>query len=93
LNGYKEIIRQEKLSPNDNLAKNYAIQQLYPRKTQVADKRTHSIKTINPYRYDFEDFRGDKDWTKCLSQNYCLRERPMPYSATSVLNISRAIKG
>jgi hypothetical protein len=64
LNGYKEILKQEKLSTNDNLAKNYAIRQLYSHKTQAADKRTHSIKTINPYQYDFEDFRGDKDWTK-----------------------------
>jgi hypothetical protein len=60
----REIITRNHLNPDDNLAKNYAIQQLYSSKTQVFDKRTRSLRTIYPYQYDFKDYRGDKDWTK-----------------------------
>lgn len=59
-----EIIKQEKLNPNDNTVKNYAIQKLYSKDTKFSYKDLNTIKTFKPLEYDFEDFRADKDWTK-----------------------------
>lgn len=60
----KYVLRQERLDSNDNLAKNYAIQKLYSQKIQLFNKSSGTTMTIAPFRYDFEDFRGDNDWTK-----------------------------
>jgi hypothetical protein len=57
-------MKQDKL-PNTSLAKNYAIFKFFSDTIKVkmvgAEKR---IVTHYPLRYDFEDFYGEKDWTK-----------------------------
>ncbi len=60
----RQIMKSEKLNPNDNLAKNYAIQKLFSGGAKVYDKRSQSLQLLKSLRYDFEDFRALKDWTK-----------------------------
>ena len=58
-----QIIRDEKLSHNNNVALNYAIQQLYLRPVQYLD-RDGIVKEHQPFKYDFDDYMGDYDYSK-----------------------------
>lgn len=60
----RQIIQSEKLNSNDNLAKNYAIQKLFAGGAKLYDNRTKTFQPVKPFLYDFEDYRGEKDWTK-----------------------------
>ncbi|MFY0255564.1 hypothetical protein ACDQ55_16595 [Chitinophaga sp. 30R24] len=58
----KYIIRKEKLDSTDNLAKNYAIQKIFSDTVLYFDKKTNQLKKILPFRYDFEDYKGENHW-------------------------------
>jgi hypothetical protein len=60
----RQIMKTERLDPNDDLAKNYAIQKLFSGGAQVYDQRTKTLKPVKPLQYDFNDFFGEKDWKK-----------------------------
>ena len=56
-------MKNEKISENNNLGKNYAIQKLFSEKiTEYKDNKLY--KTYNPFGYDFEDYTGLEDWSK-----------------------------
>lgn len=52
------VIQKEKIPEDDNLAKNYLIQSMFSQEALTEDSKH------KPYRYDFEDFMGEIDWTK-----------------------------
>ncbi len=60
----KQIMKSENLNPDNDLAKNYAIQKLFSGRAKIFDKHTKSWQPVKPFRYDFEDFRAEKDWTR-----------------------------
>ncbi|WP_176112943.1 transglutaminase family protein [Sediminibacterium ginsengisoli] len=57
------ILKSEGLNRKDNIALNYAIQKLFANSSMT---KTVSVKTpaIRHFSYDFEDFRGEHDYTK-----------------------------
>jgi hypothetical protein len=57
-------MQTEHLDTSDNLSKNYAIQKLFSEGTKIYDERTKKLQPVVPFRYDFDDFLGEKDWTK-----------------------------
>lgn len=63
----KQILKREGLSPKNNLALNYGIQKLYQRYNQFYDKATKRTYDVKPFRYDFDDIRGEKDYTKMFT--------------------------
>ncbi len=58
-----QIIAREKLSQNNNVALNYAIQQLYLKPIKYNDKNGIA-KIHQPLKYDFKDYAGDLDYSK-----------------------------
>lgn len=58
-----QIIEKEKLSRTNNVALNYAIQQLYLKSVKYTDKNG-APKVHNQFRYDFEDYMGSNDYSK-----------------------------
>jgi hypothetical protein len=60
----KQILKKEGLRPDNNLAILYAIQKLYTRKNTLYIPSAGDSLTVNPFRYDFNDFMGDRDWKK-----------------------------
>lgn len=58
------IMRQERLTPNNNLNINYAIQKLYSGKINKYGNGGEVIQSHKPFRYDFKDYRGDTNWTQ-----------------------------
>jgi len=59
----KQIIKKENLNTENNIALNYAIQQLYTKQVKYTDKNG-VIKIHQPLKYDFEDFEGNQDYSK-----------------------------
>ncbi|MFM7022313.1 MAG: hypothetical protein ACKOXB_04995 [Flavobacteriales bacterium] len=59
----REVLKQEKLIEQDPVACHYAIQKLFS-DTIVVKKADGSLKAIPPLHYDFEDFFGEKDYSK-----------------------------
>jgi hypothetical protein len=59
----KSIIQKEGIKPNNNLGKNYIIQKMFSERI-VEYKDTVVYKVHKPYQYDFDDFKGETDWTK-----------------------------
>jgi hypothetical protein len=60
----KQILKKEGLSEKDNLAINYAIQKLYSQENEFYDSSTGRKYLAKKLQYDFDDFLGEKDWTK-----------------------------
>jgi hypothetical protein len=60
----KQILKREGLSPKDNLALNYGIQKLFSQQNLYTDPKTKQTYLVPPLKYDFDDFRGEKDYTK-----------------------------
>ena len=58
-----QIIKKEKLSLENNVALNYAIQQLYTKPIKYID-RNGINKIHQPLNYDFNDYAGDLDYSK-----------------------------
>jgi hypothetical protein len=59
----KQILKNEKLNKNNNVALNYAIQKLFTQQVKYIDKNGVA-KIHNPLKYDFDDYMGDRDYTK-----------------------------
>lgn len=59
----KKILKEEGIKENNNLGKNYIIQKLFSEKILLYQNDTVISKVYMPYRYDFNDFMGDKDWS------------------------------
>lgn len=60
----RQILKKESLSENDNLSVNYAIQKLFSQDNEYYDSTTGNEYLVKRLRYDFDDYMGDKDWTK-----------------------------
>jgi hypothetical protein len=58
-----QIIKKENLSKQNNVALNYAIQQLYLKPIKYIDKNGIA-KIHQPLKYDFNDYSGDLDYSK-----------------------------
>lgn len=63
----KQILKRENLSPKNNTALNYGIIKLYTQYNDFYDIRTKQQYSVKPFRYDFEDFRGEKEYTKMFT--------------------------
>lgn len=60
----RQILKREHLSISNNLALNYGIQKLFSQANSYYDQRTKRTILVPSIKYDFEDFRGDKDYSK-----------------------------
>ncbi len=60
----KQILKREGLSINNNSAVNYAIQKLFSQDNIYHDAKTNKDFLVKKISYDFDDFYGEKDWTK-----------------------------
>jgi hypothetical protein len=63
----KQILKRENLNTKNNTALNYGIMKLYQQKNNYYDKKTKQTYSVKPFKYDFEDFRGEKDYTKMFT--------------------------
>lgn len=63
----KQILKREHLNTKNNTALNYGIMKLYQQNNNYYDKKTKKTYSIKPFEYDFEDFRGEKDYTKMFT--------------------------
>lgn len=59
----KQILKQEGVNPNSNIAKNYGIQKLYKQETKYINPRTKQTFIAPKVTYDFNDPYGDKNWS------------------------------
>ena len=62
----RQILKKEGLSEKDNLSVNYAIQKLFRQDNDFYDSATGKTFPIKKISYDFDDYMGEKDWTKCM---------------------------
>jgi hypothetical protein len=60
----RQILKRERLSDKNGTAVNYAIQKLYAQNNEYYDSATQIQHIVPKLRYDFEDYMGDRDWTK-----------------------------
>lgn len=60
----KQLLKREGLSDKDSLALNYGIQKLFRQTNSYYDSKTKQTYCIAPIKYDFEDYRGEKDYSK-----------------------------
>lgn len=58
----KQILKQERVNPNSNIAKNYGIQKIYKQDTKYIDPKTKQTFIAPKVTYDFNDPYGDKNW-------------------------------
>lgn len=63
----KQILKRENLNSKNNTALNYGIMKLYQQNNSYYDKKMKQTLSVKPFRYDFEDFRGEKDYTKMFT--------------------------
>jgi len=64
----KQILKGEGISTKSNLALNYGIQQLYQHPNSFFDSIHHTTITIPPFSYQFEDFKGEKDYENIFTE-------------------------
>jgi hypothetical protein len=57
----KQILKREKLSTKNSLALNYGIQELFQHSNSYYDNKTKKLVTIRQLKYEFEDYKGEKD--------------------------------
>ncbi len=60
----KKIVKQEGLNIKNNTAVNYAIQKLFSQDNIIYDAKAGKDYLVRKISYDFDDFYGEKDWTK-----------------------------
>lgn len=60
----KQILKRENLNAKNDIALNYGIQKLFSQANAYYNSKTKQTVNIPPFKYDFEDFRGEKDYTK-----------------------------
>lgn len=58
----RQQLKNEKLDINDNTALNYGIQRRFRLSTSYFDSRKKQTFTVKPFKYDFEDYMGEKDY-------------------------------
>jgi len=63
----KQILKRENLSTKNNTALNYGIMKLYQQPNNYYDKKSKQTFSVKQFGYDFEDFRGEKDYTKMFT--------------------------
>ncbi|HLZ17139.1 MAG TPA: hypothetical protein VKQ08_08865, partial [Cyclobacteriaceae bacterium] len=63
----RQILKAQGLSSKNNLSVNYAIQQLYEHPNIYFDAKTQLNHTIPPFKYDLEDYMGEKDYTNLFA--------------------------
>ena len=60
----KEFIRKENLDVNSDMAKKYMLQKFFSDTLTMRDSKGNYQLTHYPYKYDFDDPFGTKDWRK-----------------------------
>jgi hypothetical protein len=60
----KQILKQEGLSIKNGSAVHYGIQKLFSQDNTIKDNKTGKEILLKRIEYDFDDFYGEKDWTK-----------------------------
>ncbi|MFT4155703.1 hypothetical protein [Parafilimonas sp.] len=60
----KQMLAREGLSIKNNAALNYGIQKLFSQNNVYHDAKTNKDCTVEKISYDFNDFYGERDWTK-----------------------------
>jgi hypothetical protein len=63
----RQMLKAQGLSSKNNLSINYAIQQLFEHPNTYYDGKTQLTHTVPPFKYDFEDYMGEKDYTKLFA--------------------------
>lgn len=63
----KQILKRENLDSKNNIALNYGIQKLYASSNAYYNPATRQTVTVPPFKYDFNDFRGEQDYTKMFA--------------------------
>ena len=63
----KQILRRAHLSEKNDLALNYGIQALYRQANLYHDSSTNQTVNVPAFKYDFDDFDGEKDYTKMFA--------------------------
>lgn len=58
----KQILKRENLNTNNNAALNYGIQKLFSQPNNFYNSNTKQTTTVQPFKYDFNDFMGRKNW-------------------------------
>ncbi len=59
----KQILKQEGVNPNSNIAKNYGIQKLYNQDNKFINPKTKQTFIAPKISYDFNGPYGDKNWS------------------------------
>lgn len=60
----RQILRREGIGSKSNLALNYGIQKLYSQDNRYTEPTTQRTYMVPRLRYDFDDFMGQKDYSK-----------------------------
>jgi hypothetical protein len=63
----RQFLKAHNLSSKNSLSINYAIQQLFEHPNPYFDKKSSRNFTLPPFKYDFEDYMGEKDYTKLFA--------------------------
>lgn len=63
----KQILQREGLSSKNNLALNYGIQKLYSQQNIFYNSKTKQTISVPKIKYDFDDFMGEKDYSKMFA--------------------------
>jgi hypothetical protein len=63
----RQILKAQALSSKNNLSVNYAIQQLYEHPNSYYDAKTQLTHTVPPFKYDLEDYMGEKDYANLFA--------------------------
>lgn len=64
----KQILRRVGIKPNNNLALNYGIQQLYQHPNLFYDSIHKTTVTIAPFSYQFDDYTGEKNYENIFTE-------------------------
>lgn len=75
----KYILKKEKLDPTNPDAIHYAIQKLYS-DTLLIKQQNGTVKTVNPFSYDFNDPFGEQDPTKQLITKFLITNKGQCHS-------------
>ena len=63
----KKILQQEGLRSHSNMALNYGIQKLFQQNNTAFDKAAGKTITVKPFRYDFTDWKGEKEYSQLFT--------------------------
>jgi hypothetical protein len=60
----KQILRRQQMDSTSDLALNYGIQKLFSQPNNYYNAKAKQVITVPPFKYDFDDYLGEKDYTK-----------------------------